>query len=260
MRPYWAAFKVTLQNTLRYRANVFFYLSLVLVPPLAMFFLWRTVLGETGSLSTYTLRDMVTYYLVTHFFGSLLPAAWTDIGRSIRTGEISRWLVCPASHFGLFLAQSLGVTAVLAGVSLAGWLVLVAVLRGYFLWPHPGDAILAVAFWIGGGLVYYLWGYLLNLLAFWTERAQGVWGLEDALVWFLGGAIIPLDVLPLREVWLALPFRFFGFLPAQVFLGRLGQGEILREFVGLILWLTVLGSVVFLAWRRGLRRYQAPGG
>ena len=72
---------------------------------------------------------MVTYYVVTKFFVSLQSSAWTDIGEDIREGQLGRWLVRPASHFGLFLARSLGVTAALASVSLLGWIPLVLVLR-----------------------------------------------------------------------------------------------------------------------------------
>ena len=53
MRPYWSPFTLLFQDRLRYRANAVFYLSLVVVPPLAMFFLWRAVLGEAGQFGTY---------------------------------------------------------------------------------------------------------------------------------------------------------------------------------------------------------------
>ena len=261
MRAYAQAFLVELQVILRYRANVLAYLSYVLIPPVAVFFLWKTVLGEGGRLGTYDLKAMVTYYLVTQFFlANTTFAAWSDIGEEIRNGRLVLWLLRPAGHYGLYLSRFLGSWVPYWGMSLLGTAAVAAVLHRYFqLQADPRLVLAALVFWLGGVVLAFTWGYLLNLTAFWTERALGVLLMTDAVATFLAGGVIPLDLLPLRELWLFLPFRYAGWLPTQIYLGRVPLEALPLEFLELLAWFVVLWLTVKLVWHRGLMRFQGAG-
>ncbi len=259
---YRQAFLVELQATLRYRGNVLAYLSYVLVPPVAVFFLWKTVLGEGGWLGDYDLRAMVTYYLVTQLFVANTPfGAWSDIGEEIRNGRLALWLLRPAGHYGLYLSRILGSWVVpYWGMSLLGTAVVAAVLHRYFQ-LQTDSRLLAAAllFWLGGVVIAFTWGYLLNLAAFWTQRALGALLAADAVATFLAGGVIPLDLLPLKGLWLFLPFRYAGWLPTQIYLGRVPLESLPLEFLKLLAWLIALRLLVKLVWHRGLMRFQGAG-
>lgn len=261
MRAYKAAFVVGLQTGLRYKLNAFFYLSSVLVPPVAVYFLWRAVLGAGGSLGSYDLGTMVTYYVVTQFFVANAPGTWTQVGNSIRDGRLSLWLVRPASHYGLDLVLGISNLSVLWLVSLCGLIAIALVLQPYFRWQtDPVLVLAALLLWFGGVILSFTLVYLLNLLAFWLERVDGMLGLVGQVTPFLSGSVIPLDLLPLRQFWLLLPFRFAGWLPVQVYLGRVSKQDIPFEFAGLLAWLCALFALSQWVWRRGLRRFQGAGG
>lgn len=261
-KPYLRALKVQTQITLRYRGNVFAFLSYVLIPPLAVFFLWRTVLGGERTLGGYGLSAMVTYYVVTQFFVANTPfSAWWEIGEEIRDGRLSLWLVRPVGHFGFYFSQTLGSWIPYWFMGLGGVVVVAGILHRYFLLPQEAWRLpVAVLFWLLGVALAFNWGYVLNLLAFWTARVSGVLDVADVAAVFLAGGFVPLDILPLREVWLFLPFRFAGWFPAQIYLGRVGLEALPRELGLLLGWLLLLSLVRRAVWRWGLRRYQAAGG
>lgn len=261
-RACWKAFLIEMQSTFCYRANVFFYLTAVLIPPLAVFFLWHTVLGEGTTLGTYSLSTMVTYYIVTSFFVGNTPfSAWITIGESIRDGSLASWLVRPASHYGIFLGRILGSWVPFWLIGLGGTACVAAILHRYFeLQTDPVRILVAVLLWLGGVVLGFTWGYLVNLVAFWTERATGTVILTEQAAAFLAGGIVPLDLLPLKELWQVLPFRFAGWLPAQVYLGRVDMAIIPLELTKLLAWFLVLFGLTRLIWRRGLARFQGAGG
>jgi ABC-2 type transport system permease protein len=262
MSPYASAFLLQVQTGLRYRLNTLFFLPIFVVPALAAFFLWTAVLGPSGQLGSYDLSSMVTYYLVTHFFVSNTPfSAWTEIGESIRDGTLARWLTRPAGHYGLFLARNLGTWVLYWLMGIGGVVALGLLLRPHFRFqPDPYLVLAALSLWLGGVVLGFTWGYLLQLTAFWTERVRGSLGVVEQVVSFLAGALAPLDLLPLSGLWQWLPFRFAGYVPAQIYLGRMSEREIGAEAAILLGWMLAFAVLVQVVWQRGLRRFQGAGG
>lgn len=261
LRPYFRALAVETKVTLAYLGTVAAFLSAVLIPPLAVFFLWRAVLGEGGSLGGYDLPAMVTYYIVTQFFVANAPfSAWVEIGEEIRNGRLSLWLVRPVDHYLFYLSRNLGAWVPYWAMGLLGAAAVAGILHPYFrlpgeVWRFPA----ALGFWLFGVVLAFSWGYMLNLLAFWTERTAGIMGVADAAAVFLAGGFVPLDILPAKEVWLFLPFRFAGWFPAQIFLGRVPAERLPVELGVLLGWLLFFLLGTKFIWRLGLRNYQGAG-
>lgn len=262
MRAYFRSLAVETKVTLTYRGSVLAFLSAITIPPLAVFFLWRTVLGAGGSLGDYDLSAMVTYYIVVGFFVANTPfTAWSEISEEIRGGRLALWLLRPAGHYGLYLSRNLGAWIPYWIMGLMGAAAVAGILHRYF--HLPGDwwrVPVSIGFWILGVMLAFTLGYILHLLAFWTARTDGIMVVADVAATFLAGGFVPLDILPLREVWLFLPLRFAGWFPAQIFLGRVDPIELPRELGLLLGWLLLLTLVRLAIWRFGLRRYRAAGG
>lgn len=108
----------------------------------------------------------------------------------------------------------------------------------------------------------FLFTYTLALSAFWTERAHGVVGLGETLIFLLGGAAAPVTLFPagLRPLGEALPFRAMLGFPAEIAGGGIGGGRVLEGYAWQALWLAVFALAAAFAWRSGVRRYTAVGG
>ena len=262
LQPYRGSLKMEIKNSLAYKANLFFYLTYVIVPPLAIFFLWSSVLGDGKNIASYDLSSMVTYFVITQLFVSSTPfSAWREIGDDIRNGNLSLWLVKPMDHYLLYLSRLIGSWIPLWIISFGGVGIVFLLLHNYMKFQTDFIVIMTtLAFWLGGVVFGFTMGYLLNLLAFWTERSSGALMLSSSAAYFLSGAVFPLDVLPLKEVWLALPYKYSGYFPAQIYLGRVPSSEWFIEFIRLCFWILISISASKIVWRIGLKRYQAAGG
>ncbi|MGB9833235.1 MAG: ABC transporter permease, partial [Caldisericum exile] len=67
-RVYLEGAECEIKRSIQYKVNALFYLSVVLIPPLALFFLWKSILSNGGNIGSYDLSAMVTYFIVTQFF------------------------------------------------------------------------------------------------------------------------------------------------------------------------------------------------
>lgn len=261
-QAYRSSFMMEIKNAMVYRANLFFYLTYVVIPPLALFFLWKSYFENTGRLLSYDLNGMVTYSIITHFFVSNTPfSAWSEIGESIKDGGLTLWLIKPINHYRIYLARLIGSWVPLWIVSLSGVSAVIFALRNYITFQTNLLYVsVSILFWMGGVILGFTVGYLVNLLSFWTDRSSGGFVLLSGLTYLLSGAVLPLDILPLKQIWLALPFKYSGFFPAQIYLGRVPPAEWPIEFVKMLVWVLVLSIATRIVWNLGLQRYQASGG
>ncbi len=261
-RKYRAVFQMEVQYSLRYRANTLFYLSSVILPVVLQYFLWTTVFRDQRQVGPYDLSAMLTYYTVAVFLSHLRLFAWWDIGYAIKDGRMALHLVRPWNPFLLYLVRALAWTSSAFLLLLLAYLPLVfGLLHTHLRAPASPQALLwMLLFWFLGGLFTYTVGYLVNLLAFWTEGVTGILWLLAFLEEFLSGALVPLNLLPGSSWWIHQPFAFLGYLPARIYLGQASGAE-LAEALGILLG--VLAGLIPLAqavFQRGLRGYQPAGG
>jgi len=108
----------------------------------------------------------------------------------------------------------------------------------------------------------FLFTYVLALSAFWTERAHGVVGLGETLIFLLGGAAAPITLFPegIRPLGEALPFRAMLGFPAEIASGSLSEMQVLEGYGWQACWMAALAISAVLVWRSGVRRYTAVGG
>lgn len=108
----------------------------------------------------------------------------------------------------------------------------------------------------------FAWTYTLALSAFWTERAHGVVGFGETMLFLLGGTAAPLAFLPepFRIVGQALPFWSMLGAPADIAAGNLSGTGILHAYLVQLGWLVALTSMAVAVWRVGIRRFTALGG
>ncbi len=261
LRKYLAVLRLETQYSMRYRLNSLFYLSALVVPVVIQYFLWTTVYRSRAQVGDYSLSAMLTYYVVAVFLSQMRIVAWWDISESIKNGTVVHYLVRPWNHFWLYFTRSLAWTFPILLLLLPGYLILVFVLRHRLLPPASAGALAAlILIWLAGGLFVYTLEYMTNLLAFWTERTRGFLWLLSFITDFLSGALVPLNLLPGHR-WLVLqPLAALGYLPARVYLGQVSPAEFWKTLGILGLWLLALVPLAHLQLRRGLRRYQPPGG
>lgn len=124
------------------------------------------------------------------------------------------------------------------------------------------DVLAALPALFLAGALRFLFTYLLALSAFWTERAHGVVGLGETLIFLLGGSATPVTLFSgaLRTLGELLPFRAMLGFPAEIASASLSTAQIIAGYALQALWISILAALAVMVWKTGLRRYTAVGG
>jgi ABC-2 type transport system permease protein len=124
------------------------------------------------------------------------------------------------------------------------------------------DVLVAIPAVVLAAALRFLFTYGLALSAFWTQRAQGVVGFGETLIFLLGGVAAPVPLMPevLRPWVAALPFWSMLGFPAGMASGAVHGAQVLQGYGWQVVWIGVFAGAVAFAWRSGVRRYTAVGG
>ncbi len=115
------------------------------------------------------------------------------------------------------------------------------------------------------GLAYVLSIVMASAIAlagFWTTQTTNLWMLWWGLGSFASGWVAPLELMPewLRTLAVVLPFRSTLGFPVELLSGRLDRQEVAVGFLVGVVWTAAFAVLYVLAWRRGIRRFQAVAG
>jgi ABC-2 type transport system permease protein len=221
------------------------------ITPLIGLAVWTTALPGESGVSTYYVA-LLAVRLVT------VSYEHHTLSNKIYSGDLADDLLRPhppiLGTFGYNLAMRLW--HVLFGLPL---IAAVAALAGISV--DLADVAVAVPALVLAAALRFLFTYILALSALWTERAHGVVGLGETLIFLLGGEAAPVPVLPeaVRPWVAALPFRAMLGFPAELASGSLGFSAALVGYGWQIGWIAIVAAAAAVVWRRGVRRYVAVG-
>ncbi len=268
MGKYFHVFKIGIQNTLVYRVNFLFRALFGLIPLAGTLFLWRAIFADKepdALVGEYTLRAMISYYLLVTFIDALTAVAEDDwqIASDIKDGLISQLLLKPVDYLTYrlslyFSGRTTYTTVALIPVSLFAFY-----LRDYLVAPPDaatfGIFLVSVVF---AALLQFFIAYTVAMLAFWVLDISTFIFIQFAFEYIASGHLFPLDLLPpaIAQVLKFTPYPYLCFFPAMVYLGRVSGQELWLGLAIQLFWVVACYGLARLLWARGVRRYSAAGG
>ena len=221
------------------------------VTPVLGLFVWSAALPGNTAVSTYYVVLLAVQLMTVSYEHHTLS-------NSIYDGNLADSLVQPQPVIIDFLGTNIGLRIwhLTFGLPL---IVGAAAIAGVRL--DPIGIALALPALVLAAALRFLFTYTLALSALWTERAHGVVGLGETLIFLLGGTAAPLAFLPepFRAVGQALPFWSMLGMPAEIAAGTLHGATLVQAFGVQLGWLIALAAVTITVWRTGLRRFTAVG-
>jgi ABC-2 type transport system permease protein len=177
---------------------------------------------------------------------------------SVETGAVNAVLVRPISFYSFWLGQFLGYKLLTSSFSLAVPLLVCWAMKLPVQIERLPLALLLVLFYL---IFVHTIAVIMASMAFFFNRVHHVTVAKNITLWMLGGEFFPLDILPesLREFIIALPFSSAVFRPVGYLTGRLSTEQLGEGFVSIAIGQIILGSVAFVLWRAGRRRYSGTG-
>src|SRR5215831_15046984 len=202
MKKYWHVLNIGVQNNLTYRFNFLARTLFGFIPLVAVLFVWRTIYtgnGQGSTIGTYSLPEMISYYLVVTLVDALTAVNEDDwqIAADIKDGNISQFLLKPIDYltyrFCLFVSGRVTYLAV-AAIPLA---LFILYLRRYFVFP-PDWATFGLFLFSTflTALLQFFISYSLAMLAFWVLEVSTFIFIVFAFEYIASGHLFPLGILP----------------------------------------------------------------
>ena len=266
MKKYWHVLNIGIQNQLVYRVNFLFRACFSLLPLAATISLWRTIYaGGEDSIGTYTLAQMISYYLVVTLVDMLTAVNEDDwqIAGDIREGAISQFLLKPIDYLKYRLTLFLAGRLIYTAVAIVPVALFILVQREYFVLPTDG-ATLAwfVVSIILTALLQFFTSYAMALLAFWVLEVSTFIFILFAFEYIAGGHLFPLDILPpaLTTALMYTPFPYQLYFPVSIYVGKSSGLALYQGLAIQFFWVVTAYGFARFMWWRGTKRYGAFGG
>lgn len=273
IRTRWMITKTALAERLAYRGDFALGTLMRFLPIITQIFLWWAVFQslspsdpESARISGYSFQDMVAYYLLTMLgraFSSM-PGLSSSIAKTIRDGEIKRYLVQPIDLLSFLFWSRVAHKIAYYMVAILPFAIVFFLCRNYFTTPWL-DAGTFSCFIISLLLSFCLGFYLescLGLIGFWMLEVSSLLFVYMLMQFFLSGHMFPLDLLPEPFSTLVgyLPIKYLAYFPAAVFLGKVSGTELIVDMVMLMAWTAIFYVTARIMYRRGVKRYSGFGG
>jgi ABC-2 type transport system permease protein len=256
-----AVARITLRQTMFYKADFLLRSAFLLMILYIFSQLWSTAYGGGGSgvVGGFTLKQLLWYLVFTEALTLAAPPICSRIEQEVKSGDVALRLARPISyvlyHYATFLAEA----AFRFAIHLC--------IGSFVIWPIVGApsfgygwaALLALS--VGALTLTFLMVAAIGLCAFWIEETKGLEFVLQKLQFTLGGMLLPIDLMPdwLQRICAWLPFRAAMYLPARAAVHTGGE-KLLRDLGVQGIWLVALGALVAVIFRRGVAKLHVNGG
>lgn len=249
---------------LEYRSNLIGVFVLELVSISSMIILWTAVYKTEQDVAGYSLYQAVVYFVLIPLAGFITQVDISEkLSKEIRTGTFSNYLLKPYTFWVAAFMEALAakINFLMLVAPIAAAVMVFLAMKGYLAltWSGLSSGLLVAVF---AFLLHFILDLLIACWAFWTDSVWAFKHVKIILFSVLGGVSFPLDFLSARLAAFAhvLPFQYFYYVPVSYVLGKnTGSGRILLDCMYMVLWMVILIIVCMLAWKMGLKKYDAYG-
>lgn len=266
MRKYLYAFKLYILDSLHYRFNTVVSLLFSVINIMVTVFFWVIIFesGRSQSLNSYSLKNMITYYIVWNIVSAFnLSNSGFYLNRMIKSGELNSILIRPYSFTvaNYFEQLAKGIIEIIPKFLLV--LVILPLIKEYMAVNQDIiNVLFALGFFVVSTISSFLIWSVLGCMSFWIEESEAIMWSFAVLFNFLSGMFIPLDFFPKWISGLAefMPTATWGYIPAKIISGMYSFEKMSVLLCANILSLFVLALIVKIIWVKGIRHYSSIGG
>ncbi len=240
-----------------YRATVLLWM-LAGVTPLIMMFVWRKI-AEGGAIGGRGPDEFTFYFLLT-FLVTQCCQVWIiwNVSFHVTMGTYSMHLLRPYDPWLTELLENITANGMRLPINLIiVTLGLTASGTWHLIDPArlPGFILSVLLAW----QIMFNIDYVLGLGVLWTERIKSAEAWVYTMLYCLGGALFPLDLVDpqLRAIIEWTPFPWMVSFPMAMLDGT---ADPLRGFAMQALWIAIPVCAHRVLWKRGLKFFGAVGG
>lgn len=264
MKRYLSIIKIEWQRQLTYRFEFFGWRFANFIEILVQLLIWSSLFQSSEAIRGYTYPEMLTYIVV----GWMITFITSNYGyeeiisREIKDGTLSNLLIKPLPYIRYISARVIGRSwmAFVTGIVMQG--ILIAIFHRHILGPASIESVLVIIFMaILAFINRFLFSIIVGTCAFWTTETNGIFAAYRVLQNLLAGTYFPLDLLKpaFTQFFYLTPFIYAFFVPTQIYLGRMSATQGAQGILIQIAWAFFLMGIIYVLWKRGLKRYESTG-
>lgn len=264
MGKYTITYKNALSVFMQYRLNMGLILVSHAVSLSGLVFLWLSVYASGQQMGGYGLSEIIVYYVLVALLASTIGEGVGmafEVVEEVNRGEVVHYMLKPFSYLGYRFLSMVG--AVTINLAVVVPIIFFGLYIGHTVFTLPEIGISGWLFFgvslIMGILFEFLVYIIAALSSFWAVRGQNFIYATILVTGLMDGSLIPLDLFPgwAYQVMNVLPFQFLIFIPIQAFFGKI-QDPLGLSLLGL-LWMLILGLIVWCIWRQGVKKVEGVG-
>ncbi len=265
MSSYLGVFKMQFKGEMQYRAKA---LSGILTQFFwgIMYICLYSAFMQNGVVNGFNLSQLTTYvWLGQAFFALRFVGMGKNVADEIISGNVCYKFVRPLNVYNLWFAEYTGEKLASTMLRFLPILLVAFLLPQGFCMTLPVSFLAFILF-----LVSLIIGLLISVslsmfavnLIFKTLSSKGSLGIVTTICGLLGGAFIPLPLLPqsIQNVLNYLPFRFVSDLPFRIYMGNIQTNEALVYIAISFAWLVALILLGKLLLKKSLKKTIIQGG
>lgn len=263
MKKYLEYLRISLITSFAYKADFTFYMAINMVFFYISIALWGAVYHSTsnGVIDNYTLSNTITYFLITAILWRLDLTNSLFLGEDIWGGYFSNDLIKPwnvvFTHFVYTLSDLM-----IGLLTFTPFFIIMAITAHKMVsWPSGINLIYFLITTILGLAMNFMFNLILHSITFHFGDQEAQIGLVNYITSFLAGGVFPIIFIPgiLRTIFLALPFKFLFFVPAEIYLGKMSASQIYLGWLQLAIWIVIFYAIYRFVYSSGLKKYSGTG-
>ncbi len=208
-----------------------------------------------------SINTLASYFLLASGIDVLVMAQWGrfggSLGKAIRFGTISNYLLKPVNILPTFYSTALGSDGINVFFSIC------TIFLGLYI--QPPQSLLSVGlfvyFFINAIFIAYAYNILEATMFFYVPDANGIRGSMQHIIGLLSGLLVPIYFFPhpLDQFIKLTPFPGMIFGPINALKTNAINSTVMTDMSVVLFWSITLNILALLFWRRSLKRYEAVG-
>lgn len=257
-----------LKQQLAYKGAFYLFILVGLFGSFISYYLWMAIYGssESAVLGGLTKNEMIIYVFMSYVTSStIMISVSSDIGDDVIKGTVAMNLIKPIDYRMSLISGAMGnMIYHFLAPSVFIWIALeIYKVKKLGLTPATVDQILLYLIsCVMSFLIYVLFDFCFGMLAFFTTYIFGLRMVEQAVISFLTGQLIPIGFFPeaLQRVFDFLPFSSMVYTPVMIYLGKYTGGELAFVLFRQAAWIVILYALGSLIWKQVTKRLVILGG
>ncbi|MBI5151429.1 MAG: ABC-2 family transporter protein [Candidatus Pacebacteria bacterium] len=267
MKKWIALFRITLVQSLEYRAETFLWILLDIFPTVILTILWTTLFKNTSVIGGHSLSQLLVYYMsilvIINIAEVHFEERWVE---SIRRGKIDFNFLKPLSLPTQIFVETLAKKVISFLLFLFPFSLFLLVLHSVGVittLEFSGEkTLLFFVFLILAFFFNTLLSFFVVLAAFWMDEAGSIGHFKWMMTGIFGGTMAPLQFYPesIQRIAAVLPFRRALSTPASLFSTPTVTPYFVHEVVIFFLYVCALFVIARWVWKKAVYTYTSTGG